>query len=176
MQLALWRFSPKPKLAQQTVLTYKLSSIKGSVQRKLRPMLLYIIWKLFSRRRTAAHLNFCLLKGHFTKKGLRTTLITTGRSQTCVLRQKSSSFCCSDTLVSKSWVILFCDTFAFKKDFIFSCYVFRPKYKFHSFQTLALFLKKCLWKKLKAGIPLQGFFQALEGGMLNIPASLKRTA
>jgi len=41
-------------------------SIKGSVQRKLRPMLLYIIQKLFLRRRTAEHLNFSLLKGHLT--------------------------------------------------------------------------------------------------------------
>ena len=39
--------------------------LKGSVQRKLRPMLLYIIRKLFSRRWTAKYLNFCLLKGHF---------------------------------------------------------------------------------------------------------------
>ena len=40
--------------------------IKGSVQRKLRPMLLYIIQKLFARRWTAKYLNFCLSKGHFT--------------------------------------------------------------------------------------------------------------
>ncbi len=33
---------------------------------QLRPMLLYIIRKLFSRRWTAEYLNFCLLKGHFT--------------------------------------------------------------------------------------------------------------
>ena len=39
--------------------------VKGSVQRKLRPMLLYIILKLFSRRWTAKYLNFCLLKGHY---------------------------------------------------------------------------------------------------------------
>ena len=44
----------------------KIFCVKGSVQRKLRPMLLYIIWKVFSRRRTAGHLNFSLLKGHFT--------------------------------------------------------------------------------------------------------------
>ena len=39
---------------------------KGSFQRKLRPMLLYIIRKLFSRRWTAKYLNFSFLKGHFT--------------------------------------------------------------------------------------------------------------
>ena len=42
------------------------SCIKGSVQRKLRPMLLYIIRTLSLRRWTAKYLNFCLLKGHFT--------------------------------------------------------------------------------------------------------------
>ena len=42
------------------------SPFKWSVQQKLRPMLLYIIWKLFSRRWTAKYLNFCLLKGQFT--------------------------------------------------------------------------------------------------------------
>ena len=32
--------------------------LKGSVQRKLKPMLLYIIQKLFTRRLSAEHLNF----------------------------------------------------------------------------------------------------------------------
>ena len=41
-------------------------NVKGSVQQKLRPMLLYIIQKLFSRRWTAKYLIFFLLKGHFT--------------------------------------------------------------------------------------------------------------
>ena len=40
--------------------------LKGSVQRKLRPILLYIIQKLFTRRWTAKHLNFIFLKGQFT--------------------------------------------------------------------------------------------------------------
>ena len=43
-----------------------ITFLKGSVQRKLRPMLLYIIQKLFTRRWSAKHLNFIFLKGQFT--------------------------------------------------------------------------------------------------------------
>ena len=40
--------------------------IKGSVQWKLRPRLLYIIWKLFKRKWSTEHLNLILLKGQLT--------------------------------------------------------------------------------------------------------------
>ena len=39
---------------------------KGSVQQKLRPMLLYIIQKLFTRRWSTERLNFIFLKDQFT--------------------------------------------------------------------------------------------------------------
>jgi hypothetical protein len=45
---------------------YTFLFVKGSVQRKLRTMLLYIIQKLFTRRWTAEHLNLIFLKGQFT--------------------------------------------------------------------------------------------------------------
>ena len=40
--------------------------IKGSIQRKLRPRLLYLIGMLFSRPIIAGHKIYFLLKGHFT--------------------------------------------------------------------------------------------------------------
>ena len=55
------------RLSMWKVLNAPISKyFKGSVQRKLRPMLLYIIQKLFLRRWATKYLNFCWLKGHFT--------------------------------------------------------------------------------------------------------------
>jgi len=44
----------------------KKITVKGTVSRELRPRLLYIIRKLFSRPIIAGHKIYILLKGHFT--------------------------------------------------------------------------------------------------------------
>ena len=53
-------------LVTMTKKCYEIFKLKGTVSRKLRPMLLYIIQKLFSRPIIAGHKILILLKGHFT--------------------------------------------------------------------------------------------------------------